>query len=75
MCWPARWTDVNLQGGRYGSVLQAASFNRHKDIVQLLIEQGADRIVQGGHHGTRLQADVVESDEGALEVDSDGDSA
>jgi ankyrin repeat protein len=34
--------NVNAQGGNYGSALQAASFNGHIDIVQLLIEQGAD---------------------------------
>ena len=34
--------DVNLQGGRYGSALQAALFRGDSVIVQLLLDNGAD---------------------------------
>jgi hypothetical protein len=35
--------DVNAQGGKYGDVLQAASYRGHDQIVQRLLEEGADR--------------------------------
>jgi hypothetical protein len=35
-------TDVNGQGGRYGNALQAASFEGHDKIVELLLSKGAD---------------------------------
>jgi ankyrin repeat protein len=34
--------DVNAQGGRYGSALQAASARGHDQVVQLLLEKGVD---------------------------------
>ncbi|KAK1991679.1 purine and uridine phosphorylase [Colletotrichum falcatum] len=34
--------DVNAQGGQYGNALQAASYNGHSNIVQLLLDKGAD---------------------------------
>jgi ankyrin repeat protein len=37
-----RGADVNAQGGRYGSALQAASSEGHDKIVQLLLDKGAD---------------------------------
>ncbi|PYH43034.1 ankyrin repeat domain-containing protein, partial [Aspergillus saccharolyticus JOP 1030-1] len=33
--------DVNMQGGRYGNALQAASARGHTEIVQLLLRKGA----------------------------------
>ena len=47
--------DVNEQGGRYGSVLQAASWNGHEAIVVLLLEMGADVNAQGGEYGNVLK--------------------
>ncbi|KAH6839397.1 hypothetical protein B0I37DRAFT_357994 [Chaetomium sp. MPI-CAGE-AT-0009] len=45
-CWAghAVWkgVEVNAQGGRYGNALSAASKYGHLDIVQLLLEHGAD---------------------------------
>jgi len=35
--------DVNVQGGRYGNVLQAASYGGHEAIVKLLMEKGAHK--------------------------------
>lgn len=34
--------DVNVQGGRYGTALQAASAGGDIDIVRLLLDSGAD---------------------------------
>lgn len=34
--------DVNTQGGSCGHALQAASYKDHMEIVQLLLEKGAD---------------------------------
>jgi ankyrin repeat protein len=36
-----------LQGGFYGTPLQAAAFKGHKDIVELLLNHGADLNIQG----------------------------
>ncbi|KAJ7875974.1 ankyrin repeat-containing domain protein [Mycena leptocephala] len=60
--------NVNVQGGDFGNALQAASYNGHINLVQLLIEQGATLMhrlliehsanvnAQGGHFGNALQA-------------------
>jgi ankyrin repeat protein len=34
--------DVNAQGGVYGSALQAASAKGYFEIIELLLEKGAD---------------------------------
>ena len=48
--------DANMQGGRYGSALQAASIEGHQAIVELLLAKGADANMQGGTYGSALQA-------------------
>ena len=48
--------DANVQGGRYGNALQAASYRGHEAIVKLLLEKGADVNAQGGEYGNALQA-------------------
>src|ERR1700728_453706 len=48
--------DVNMQEGRYGNALQAASYGGHKAIVDLLLEKGADVDAQGGIYENALQA-------------------
>ena len=48
--------DVNAQGGRYGSALQAASFGGNAETVKLLLDKGADISAQGGEYGSALQA-------------------
>lgn len=35
---------------RYSNALQAASAQGHKELVQLLLEKGADVSAQGGHY-------------------------
>ena len=45
--------------GDYGTALQAASDGRHDQIVQRLLEKGADVNAQGGRYCTALQAASV----------------
>ncbi|KAF1820768.1 ankyrin, partial [Dissoconium aciculare CBS 342.82] len=48
--------DVNAQGGRYGTALQAASLRGYDKVVRLLLEAEADVNAQGGDYGNALQA-------------------
>lgn len=50
--------DPNLEGGKYGSALQAAATKGHKDIVQLLLDNGAspEAGTRIGSLGSALQA-------------------
>jgi ankyrin repeat protein len=50
-----RGANVNAQGGRYGSALQAALYGGHESVVRLLVERGADVNAQGGEYGNALQ--------------------
>jgi ankyrin repeat protein len=52
---------VNVVGGRYGSVLQAAALTGNAEVVRLLIENGASVHIQSGEHGSALQAAVFEN--------------
>ena len=54
---------VNIQGGRYGNALQAASSGGHEKVVQRLLDQGADINAQGGRYGSALQAASSEGHE------------
>ncbi|KAL4888052.1 Pfs, NACHT and ankyrin domain protein [Aspergillus ambiguus] len=54
-----RGVDVNAQGGKYGSALQAASVDGDQEIVQLLLDKGANVNAQGGKYGNALQAALV----------------
>jgi ankyrin repeat protein len=46
--------NVNAQGGRYGTALQASASMRDTEIVQLLVDQGANVNGEGGQYGTAL---------------------
>nr|CEG03602.1 unnamed protein product [Fusarium acuminatum CS5907] len=49
----------NLEGGEYGDALQAASSRGYIEIVQLLLDKGADVNAQGGRYGNALQAAAI----------------
>jgi len=49
-------TDINLEGGEYGSALQAAAYNGHVGIVERLLNNGAKVNATGGEFGSALQA-------------------
>jgi hypothetical protein len=52
-------TDVNAQGGKYGTALQAAAGDYgSKDTAKLFLEHGADVNAQGGYFGTALQVAI-----------------
>ncbi|KAJ7430231.1 ankyrin repeat-containing domain protein, partial [Mycena latifolia] len=46
--------DVNAQGGRFGTALQAASHQGHASVAQFLIEKGADAASDGHESVARL---------------------
>ena len=47
---------INAHGGHYGNALQAASAEGHKEVIQQLLEKGAEINAQGGEYGNALQA-------------------
>ncbi|UKZ83631.1 hypothetical protein TrVFT333_011440 [Trichoderma virens FT-333] len=58
--------NINAQGGKYGTALQAACVFKHQDtrdnylkqvdVVRFLLDHGADVNLEGGEYGTALQA-------------------
>lgn len=46
------------RGGHYDTAIQAgaASFRASEDVVSILLKHGADPSLQGGHHGSALEA-------------------
>ncbi|USP76308.1 Arp Ankyrin repeat protein [Curvularia clavata] len=48
--------EVNIQGGMFGSALQAATAMGKKSIVEILLEKGAEVNMQGGMYGNALSA-------------------
>lgn len=48
--------DVNTQGGRYGTALQATCKSGNIEVARLLLKQGALVNAEGGYHGTAFQA-------------------
>ncbi|KAF8182771.1 ankyrin repeat-containing domain protein [Mycena galopus ATCC 62051] len=59
--------EVNSQGGRYGSALQAASCVGQGKAVQLLVELGADVNLPGGEYGSALHAASYEGQRDIVE--------
>lgn len=51
--------DVNVQGGEYGSALQAAAWSGQAESIKLLIEKGAHVNVRGGKYGSALNAAII----------------
>jgi hypothetical protein len=51
--------EVNMQCGKYGNPLQAAAYEGHREIVQLLLSAGASVNARGGLFGNALQAASV----------------
>lgn len=51
-----RGVNVNVQGGKYGNPLQAASFKGYEEIVKHLLNNGANVNAEGGRYGNALQA-------------------
>ena len=47
-------SDPNVVGGKYGSPLQAAAVNNHRDLVILLLENGANVNIFGGEFGNAI---------------------
>ncbi|KAM0265401.1 hypothetical protein ACHAQJ_000243 [Trichoderma viride] len=48
--------NVNLQAGQFANALQMASSEGRIEMVQLLLDHGAEVNAQGGYHGTALNA-------------------
>lgn len=46
--------DINVNGGPFGSALQAAALSGKVDVVQLLLEKGASIDYKGGIYGSAL---------------------
>jgi ankyrin repeat protein len=51
--------DVNAQGGKFGTALQAAAYFGQASSVELLLREGADANLSGGKYGNALNAAVV----------------
>ena len=52
----------------YGNALQAASYNKHKSVIQLLLANGADINAQGGDYGNALQAACLEGHKSIVQL-------
>jgi ankyrin repeat protein len=59
--------DVNHIAGKYGCPLQAAAYVHDNDMVNFLIDGGANPNLEGGYYGTALQAAVEGGDERIVE--------
>jgi hypothetical protein len=61
-------TEVNAQGGQYGTALQAASADGSQEVVELLFNAGAEVNIQGGYYGTALQAASADGSQEVVEL-------
>ena len=46
--------DINAQGGKYSTMLQAAVYRGREDIVQLFLDHRADINAQGNRFSNKL---------------------
>ena len=53
-CLLHKGENANVEGGRYGNALQAASYEGNMAIVKLLLESGAEVNAVGGHYGNEI---------------------
>lgn len=60
--------NVNATGGKFGSPLQAASFNGHVKTVNILLNNGADANAKGGRFGSALPAAVFSGHEAIVQA-------
>ncbi|ENI01662.1 hypothetical protein COCC4DRAFT_83825 [Bipolaris maydis ATCC 48331] len=60
--------DVNVQGGKYGTALQAASYEGYVQIVKMLLNAGAEVNAQGGEYSSALQAASCEGHERVVKI-------
>ncbi|PON28927.1 hypothetical protein TGAM01_v202035 [Trichoderma gamsii] len=60
--------DVNAQGGRFGSALQAAAFSGQAESVKLLLEKNANVNAAGGKYGSALNAAIVSGHWNIVEI-------
>jgi len=63
----ARLID-NCESDTHGNALQAASYNKHKSVIQLLLANGADINAQGGDDGNALQAACSEGHKSIVQL-------
>jgi hypothetical protein len=72
--------NANVQGGKYGNALQAASSKGHESVVWTLLDDCADVNAEGGFFGTALQAAAFEGHDAVMllhngaDVNSKGNS-
>ncbi|KAH1486290.1 hypothetical protein KXX06_004266 [Aspergillus fumigatus] len=64
----AAMKDPNTKGGMYGFALQAAVEEGHENIIQMLLDNGADVNLEGGPNGNAFQAAVENSDQDIVEL-------
>ncbi|KAJ3839539.1 ankyrin repeat-containing domain protein [Lentinula raphanica] len=60
-------SDINIQGGFYGSVIQAAAAKGYKEIVELSLQHSANVNLQCGNFGTAIIAAASGGHEGIVE--------
>jgi ankyrin repeat protein len=60
--------QVYLVRASIRAFLQAASFEGHEKVVELLLDRGADVNAQGGYYGNALQAALVRGHEKVVEL-------
>ena len=58
--------DVNFRGGKYNTALQAAAYADRLDILNVLLDHGADFRIRGGMYGNALNAAAIKGNKSVL---------